>query len=194
MKKLKIAKTEKFVRFMHVAVSAEGEPLRVQAVSESGKLVTAKCNEAIYKRVLGERKGERGERFNLGLRKLTQVNFRAHYDDAGVIQALDIVPARSFVSGAAPRVAGDAIKKGFDIHFDEDLNGYDIWSEDPRSGDKVRATYAGLSDRGLENILDSLRKANWGSKNSITIDNHRFEKVEEGVFRCRPLGEVKYTT
>jgi hypothetical protein len=194
MKKINISKTETFARFVHVVAPKEGEPRRIQAVSENGKLVTARCSEAIFKRVLGERRGEKGERFHLGLRQLTHVQFRAHYDDKDIIQALDIIPNRMFVSGAAPRAAGDAMKKGFDIHIDDDLNGFDVWSEDSNSGEKLRVAYAGLSERELCELLDDLRDCTWGSKRTQTLGKHRFEKVEEGVIRCRPVENVHYTT
>lgn len=193
MKKPK-GKKELFARFIHVVSHEEGKPLFVQAVNEDGKLITAKCNESVYRRVLGERRGEKGTRFDLGLRKLMQVKFRAHYDEKDVIQALDIIPNRMFVSGAAPRVAGDAIKKGFDIHIDEELEGFDVWSEDSRTGDKVRVAYAGLSERELCELLDALREATWGSKKSLTLLDHKFEKVEDGLVRCKPLKDVRYTT
>lgn len=194
MKKLAIQKTEIFARFVHVASKPNSTPLRVQAVSEQGKLITAKCKSNVYKRVLGERRGEKGNLFNLGLRNLTQVQFRAHYDKDDVICSIDIVPNRYFLSGAAPRVAGDNSKKGFDIHIDEELNGFDVWSEDPNTGDKVRVAYAGLSDKQLYALLDALRDVTWGSKKSVTLENHKFEKVEEGLVRCKPLQDVKYTT
>lgn len=193
MKKPK-GKKDLYARFIHVVAREEGKPLYVQAVNEDGKLITAKCNEAVYRRVLGERKGEKGTRFHLGLRQLTQVKFRAHFDEKDVIQAVDIVPNRMFVSGAAPRVAGDAIKKGFDIHIDEELEGFDVWSEDPRTGDKVRVAYAGLAERELFELLDELRNVSWGTKKSLSILDHKFEKVEEGLIRCRPIKDVRYTT
>jgi hypothetical protein len=194
MKKINIKKTEIFARFVHVASKPDATPLRLQAVSEQGKLITAKCKANVYKRVLGERHGEKGNLFNLGLRNLTQVQFRAHYDQNDEICAIDIVPNRYFLSGAAPRVAGDNSKKGFDIHVDEDLNGFDVWSEDPNTGEKVRVAYAGLSDKQLYALLDELRKITWGNKSTVTVENHKFEKVEEGRIRCKPIQEVKYTT
>ncbi len=195
-KKPKLAKVELFERFVHVEKPrGAGQPLRVQAVREDGKLVTCKANSDIYDRVLGTRKGENGERFHLGLRQLTQVKFRAHFDEDEVLQAIDIIPNRSFVSGAAPRVAGDNRKRGFDIHEDEELNGFDVWSEDQRTGDKVRVSYAGLDENELCNLLDALRAATWApSKRVQNLLNHRFERIEEGVYRCRPLVDTPYVT
>lgn len=192
--KHQIHRTETFARFMHVVAASDNAPLRVQAVSDEGKLLTLKCTEPIYRRVLGTRRGEKGERFDLGLRKLTAVKFRGHFDADGLLHSLDIIPNRFFVSGAAPRVAGENSKKGFEIRWDEDLNGFDVWCEDPRTGDKVRTTYAGLAERELGILLDALRGATWKNRKSIELEKHRFERVEEGVFRCRPLEEVKYTT
>lgn len=187
-------KSEVYARFMHVVSHTEGRPFYVQAISEDGRLLTVKCAENIYRRVLGTRSGERGTQFHLGLRQLTQVKFYAHFDLKGYLCSLDIIPARMFVSGAAPRAAGDAAKKGFDLHFDETINGYDIWMEDPRSGEKVRAAYAGLAERDLLNLLNRLREADWEDKKVINLEDHRFEKIEENLIRCRPLKEVKYTT
>lgn len=183
-----------YERFMHVVALADGERPRVQAVSEDGQLVTAQCNETIYRRVLGVRLDEQSHRFHLGLRQMTKVKFRAHLDGDGVIQALDIIPNRMFVSGAAPRLSGENTRKGFTIHIDEELDGFDVWTEDPRDGEKYRVAYAGLSERELCDLLDALRAANWGSKKTLTLLDHKFEKVEEGVIRCRPIKEVKYTT
>ena len=194
MKKLKIAKIELYARFMHVVAPKDGAPLRLQAVSEDGKLITAKCSEPIYQRVLGERRSENGSKIHLGLRQLTRVKFRAHIDENDTIVALDLIPNRMFVSGAAPRAAGDAIKKGFDIHIDEDLNGFDVWSEDAQTGDPIRVGYAGLSERDLCTILDDLRAASWGNKKTLVLGDHKFERVEDGVIRCRPTKDVKYTT
>ena len=194
--KNKLVRVELLERFVHVEKpQGAGTSLRVQAVREDGKLVTCKANSDIYDRVLGSRKGDKGERLHLGLRQLTQVKFRAHFDEDDVIQAVDIIPNRSFVSGAAPRVAGDNRKRGFDIHVDDELNGYDVWSEDQRTGDKVRTTYAGLDENALCNLLDDLRAATWtASKRVQTISGHRFERIEEGVFRCRPLIDTPYVT
>ncbi len=195
MKKIKIVKTETFARFVNVVNPQEGKPNRIQAVHESGKLVTERCSDAIFDRVLGERKGEKGERFHLGLRQLTQVKFRAHFDKDNVIQAVDIIPNRMFVSGAAPRVAGDNIRRGFDIHEDDSINGYDVRSEDSRTGEVVRVAYAGLDELTLCKLLDELRNATWSaSKRSQTLAKHRFERIEDGLFRCRPVEDVKYTT
>jgi len=194
--KNKLVRVELLERFVHVEKpQGADKPLRVQAVREDGKLITCKANSDIFDRVLGTRKGEKNERLHLGLRQLTQVKFRAHFDDEDVLQAVDIIPNRSFVSGAAPRVAGDNRKRGFDIHEDDELNGYDVWSEDPRTGDKVRTTYAGLDENALCNLLDALREATWAaSKRVQNLLGHRFERVEEGVYRCRPLTDTPYVT
>lgn len=189
-----IVKTELYARFMHVIVPKDDAPYRVQAVSDGGKLVTSKCSPSIYQRVLGERRGEKNNQFSLGLRRLMHVQFRAHKDETDTIQSLDIVPNRYFTSGAAPRLAGDNVRRGFDIHLDEDLDGFDVWTEDPIDGKQTRVTYAGLAERPLFDLLDALRAADWGDKKTINLLDHRFEKIEEGLVRCRPLKDIRYTT
>lgn len=192
--------TEIYERFVHVVTPSEGSPTRVQVITEEGKLRTVKCSPEIYRRVLGTRAGENGNRADLGLRKLTRVKFRGHKDETDTLRALDLIPNRMFTSGAAPRQAGVAQMKGFDIHIDEELNGFDVWSEDTQNSDPMRineplrVAYAGLSERKLCDLLDALRKSVWGERRSLELLGHKFEKVEEGLIRCRPLTDVKYTT
>lgn len=195
MKKLQIAKTEVYARFMNVVQPAEDGkgPLRVQASGDgNGKLHTVQTNARIFSRVRGTRSDD-NKKFNLGLRGLTRVKFRCHFDSAGIMQAMDLIPNRLFTSGPAPVSAGDARKKGFEVHVDEELNGFDVWSED-KDGEPVRIAYAGMSEQQLCDVLDAIRSHTWGNKKTATLAGHKVERADDVTFRVKAIGDVKYST
>lgn len=191
----KIARIDTIMRFSHVVMPTDdNKQPRVLGVTEEGKQVAYPCTREIFQRVLGERVEGNPNQYHLGLRQLVHVKFRAHLDEAGVMQALDIVPNRMFTSGAAPSEAGRAAKNGFEVHWDEELQGFDVWKEHPETGDKMRIAYAGLGEKELADILDELRAYKWGALKNVVISHHKVERREGGTFRIRPARPVVYKT
>lgn len=165
-----------------------------QAVGEGGLLITSKCTQPIYSRILGERNPNTPTAYGLGLRQLVHVRFRALYDKDDVVVGLDIIPNRMFTSGAAPAAAGVASRRGFDVHWDEEINGFDVRTEHPVTGEPMRIAYAGMSETQLCDLLDLLRDHDWGSRKLATLMDHRIDKQEDGSFKVKPVKKISYTT
>lgn len=162
-------------RFIHVVDAGSENYIRVQASSDSGKLQLFDTTQPIYRQVLGSISGADQQLRQLGLRGLTHVKFRGHLDAANTLVAIDIVPKRAFVRGSAPVSYGQALTKGFEMTWDEDLQGFDV-----RAG-----VYAGMDEKTLFNLLDELRDYVWKNRKSAVIQNHKVER-DGGTYTVKP--------
>lgn len=193
-KKNKIVGSLLLGRLIHVVAPEAGKPPKFQAVGDAeARVLTLPCTQQIYNAVLGT-KDPGSTKFDLGLRKLTRVKFRALQTADKTVVGFDIIPNRMFVSGVAPAAAGRARKSGFEIRWSEACGGYDVYTEDPDTGESQRIAYAGMSETMLCELLDALRDRTCDGKKIFTVLGHKVEVKDDDVMLVRPVKAVAYTT
>jgi len=165
----------------------------IQAVYGDGEMKTLPATRAIWEKVRGTRSGDQKQKTDLGIRKLSACDYLLHFDKDNVIVGIDLIPSRFFVRGASPLASRDAVRKGFLLLWDEDLNGFELKNEnlsdrDRESNDFFRVGYLGLTQRSLLNLLKEIREAGLtsGKVKSAVIAHHKVSIVEENTLRVIP--------
>jgi hypothetical protein len=183
-------------RFINVVMRDSNDakaPYALQAVGPMGKLLTLRAKPSIWKRVLGTI-DESGNKKHLGLRNLADVKFVLHLTPPAdnttklkTIVGVDIVPRRMHISGATPVSWGAAKTKGFNVTWDDELQGFDTLNEE----EERREAYAGMTERQLYDVMDGIRdEKSWGSASTKTIAHHKVTK-DGVVYNVRPLKGAK---